>query len=69
MDNIINILIIEDDTNINKLLCDMLSNSGYKTIAAYSGTEALLYIQKYELDMILLDLILPGISGEELLIK
>ncbi|GAA0737832.1 response regulator transcription factor [Clostridium oceanicum] len=60
------ILVVEDDDYINKLLCDMLKDSGYITKSAYSGTEALIYL-KEDFDMVILDLMLPGISGEKVL--
>lgn len=61
------ILVVEDDNDINKLLSDMLNSSGYETKSAYSGTEALMYTGQDDFDMIMLDLMLPGMSGEELL--
>lgn len=63
------ILIVEDDTNINNMLCEALNSAGYTCGQAYSGTEAKLLFnmkeQKYSL--VLLDLMLPGITGEEVL--
>lgn len=63
----INILIIEDDEDINRVLFDMLLNEGYMVKSAYSGTEGLIYLQENKWDIILLDLMIPGKSGEELL--
>ena len=65
----IKILVVEDDSDINKLLCDMLEMNGYIAKAAYSGTEALMYLKEPIWDMVLLDLMLPGMNGEELLFK
>ncbi|OPJ64232.1 response regulator transcription factor [Clostridium oryzae] len=65
----INILVVEDDEDINRLLCDMLKENGYETKSAYSGTEALIYLEQMEWDIVLLDLMLPGMAGEELLKK
>ena len=63
------ILIVEDDTNINNMLCEALNSAGYTCGQANSGTEAKLLFnmkeQKYSL--VLLDLMLPGITGEEVL--
>ncbi|MBB3129991.1 DNA-binding response OmpR family regulator [Paenibacillus rhizosphaerae] len=68
MNAIVKILVVEDDNEINKLLCEMITRSGYVAQSAYSGTEALLYLAKErEWSMVLLDLMLPGLSGEELL--
>lgn len=61
------IAIIEDDTYIGGLLEETLIQEGYSVIRAYSGTEALLLLEKRRPDLILLDLMLPGLSGEELL--
>ena len=61
------IAIIEDDTYIGGLLEETLTQEGYSVIQAYSGTEALLLLEKRHPDLILLDLMLPGLSGEELL--
>ncbi|MBE6069559.1 MAG: response regulator transcription factor [Clostridium lundense] len=69
MEKEIHILVVEDDNDINKLLCDIIRKSGYMTQSAYSGTEAMLYIEKQEWDMVLLDLMLPGITGEKVLLK
>lgn len=60
------ILIIEDDTEINDMLCVLLRQNGYQTISAYSGTEGILAHSK-EVSLILLDLMLPGRSGEDII--
>ena len=61
------ILIIEDEPDINRLLARILKTAGYEVRAAFSGTEARLLLEKEMPDLILLDLMLPGLSGEELL--
>lgn len=61
------ILIIDDDVHIGNMLCEVLISEGYKVSRAYSGTEALLLLSNIKPDLILLDLMLPGLSGEELL--
>lgn len=63
------VMIIDDDVYIGNMLKEALSNEGYDGVQAYSGTEALLLLEKEEPDVILLDLMLPGLSGEELLPK
>lgn len=63
-----NILIVEDDNSIQDILQEVLKNI-YKTYHAYSGTEALLVLEKENIDLILLDLMLPGLSGEEIITK
>lgn len=61
------ILIVDDDTHINEMLKEALEQEGYQVQSAYSGTEALLRLQAEKPDLILLDLMLPGLSGEALL--
>lgn len=61
------ILIVEDDSDINVLLCKILEKEGFETISAYSGSEALLRLSMEHFDMMLLDLMIPGISGEEVI--
>lgn len=61
------ILIVEDDNEINHMLTELLQNSGYATQSAYSGTEALLYFEKEEPLAVILDLMIPGMTGEKLL--
>lgn len=67
MNGDINILVVEDDLDINTLLCNILSKEGYKVRGAYSGTEAKMCIEQYNYDLLLLDLMLPGATGEELI--
>jgi len=61
------ILIIEDDTNINQMLNEALTKKGYQTVSAYSGTEGLLRVQQEACQLIILDLILPGMNGQDVL--
>ena len=61
------ILVVEDDWDINALLCKILSQNGYDVRGAYSGSEAKMCIEKSQYDLIILDLMLPGICGEELI--
>ncbi|WP_152395548.1 response regulator transcription factor [Paenibacillus guangzhouensis] len=67
MNNPIHILVAEDDSDISRLLCSIIKKSGYIPQPAFSGTEALLYLQQRQWSMLLLDLMLPGMTGEELL--
>lgn len=67
MNSKINILVVEDDWDINGLLCKILEKEGYSVRAAYSGTEAKMCVEQYDYDLILLDLMLPGALGEELI--
>lgn len=61
------ILIVEDEVDINGLLVKILEEATYQTIQAFSGTEARLLLEKEVPDLILIDLMLPGMSGEEVL--
>ena len=63
----INILIVEDDQDINSLLYNILKKEGYNIRSAYSGTEAKMCMEHYDYDLIILDLMLPGVTGEELI--
>ncbi len=63
------ILIIDDDENIGNMLNEALIKEGYEVLRAYSGTEALMVLEKSRPDLVLLDLMLPGLSGEEVLPK
>ncbi len=65
----ITILLVEDDPDINKMLTNLLTSEGYNVRSAFSGTEGLLCLEHAEYDIMLLDLMLPGLSGEELLQK
>lgn len=62
-----NILVVEDDIDINGLLVRILTKEGYEVRGAYSGSEAKMCIEMFEYDLILLDLMLPGVTGEELI--
>lgn len=61
------VLVVEDEADINRLLVKILKEAGYQAIQAFSGTEARLLLEKEIPDIILLDLMLPGVTGEELL--
>ena len=61
------ILIIDDDIAIGNLEQEALEQNGYAVQRAYSGTEALLLLKNRRPDLILLDLMMPGLSGEEVL--
>lgn len=61
------ILIVDDDIYISNMVKEVLEKEGYKTSCAYSGTEALLFLEKERPDLILLDLMLPGMNGDEVI--
>ncbi len=61
------ILIIDDDMHIGNMLEEVLTKEGYYVKRAYSGTEALFVLSGARPDLVLLDLMLPGLNGEEVL--
>lgn len=63
------ILVVEDDPDINRLLCKILETQGCDVRPAFSGSEALLWAEKYDYDLVLLDLMLPGLTGEEFIAR
>lgn len=67
MTDIPKILIVEDDTDINNLICKILTKHNYIAVQSFSGTEALLRLDMEQFDLMILDLMLPGMNGEALL--
>lgn len=63
------ILIVEDDNTIHDMVKAYLNKSGFLCAHAYSGTEALLVQKQEKCDLILMDLMLPGLDGKQALIK
>ncbi|MCC8121339.1 MAG: response regulator transcription factor [Oscillospiraceae bacterium] len=63
------ILIVEDDADINNMISEALTGAGHGCTQAFSGTEGLLQVQSGSFDLIVLDLMLPGLDGEQLLEK
>lgn len=61
------ILIAEDDNDINQMLSELLTLNGYRNIQAFSGTEAMLHVKNCPPAAVILDLMLPGMTGEEVL--
>lgn len=62
-----NIFVIDDDLNIGNMMEELLAREGYRVTRAYSGTEALLALSSVRPHLVLLDLMLPGLDGRELL--
>lgn len=63
------IAVIDDDVYIGDMLEKLFTGAGYAVVRAYSGTEAVYLLSEKQPDLILLDLMLPGLSGEEILPK
>ena len=58
--------IAEDDVYIGKMIAELLASAGYAAVRAYSGTEALLLAEREKPDLVILDLMLPGVDGFEI---
>lgn len=63
------LLVVDDEPLVRHLLCDMLHEAGYATHAAESGPQAVEFAGKEVIDVVLLDLMMPGMSGLEVLAK
>lgn len=63
------ILIIEDDTDINNVMCEALTKAGYSCVQAFSGTEGVLRAEQDSFSVVILDLMLPGMHGGDVLKK
>lgn len=63
------ILIVEDDQTISKLIAASLSISGYESVPCFDGNEAVHMVKNEEFDLILLDIMLPGMDGFEVMEK
>ena len=61
------LLVVEDNEDINIILRRFLERDGYQVESAFSGTEAKLLLTMHKFDLILLDLMIPGIPGEALI--
>ncbi len=61
------ILIVEDDRTISKLIAASLSIAGYESDACFDGAEVMPALQKKEYDLVLLDIMLPGMDGYEVM--
>lgn len=61
------ILVVEDDESIHNLIIKLLEKEQYSVLNAYSGTEAITILEKEKIDLILLDLMLPELNGEEII--
>lgn len=61
------ILIVEDNVEIQDMETELLTKNGYEIVSAYSGTEALLLVEREGFDLIILDIMLPGMQGDQVL--
>jgi DNA-binding NtrC family response regulator len=63
----IKILIVDDDNTVADVLKDLLSDEGRSVYVCYDGSVAIESIQKYSYDLIIADLVMPGVGGLEVL--
>ena len=61
------LLLVEDNTQLNKALSTLLKRNSYVVDSAFDGEEALLFIEKYTYDVIILDIMIPRLNGLEVL--
>lgn len=57
------ILIVEDEEDLNRIICDYLTSIGWRTISAHNGLEALNLFREKNVDFVLLDIMIPGLDG------
>ncbi len=62
----INILVVEDDSKLNKLFCTVLARNDYNTFSAADGEEALEILDKEYIDLVISDIMMPNMDGYEL---
>ena len=62
-----NLLVIEDDRKLNRMLCEILEKEGYTVKACTDGEEGAYYLQQNAYDLALVDWMLPGESGPDIL--
>src|ERR687885_105714 len=65
MTELAHILVVDDDPSIRRMLQLLLTDTGYRVSTASSGEEALAYMELVTPDLVLMDLMLPGISGQQ----
>ncbi|MDP1678396.1 MAG: response regulator [Bacteroidota bacterium] len=63
------ILVVEDDTNIEQLVTFKLKNSGFQVYIAHNGVEALEFLKKNTVDLVVTDVMMPIMGGKELVIE
>ena len=63
------ILVVEDDNNIEQLVTFKLRNSGYEVFTAHNGAEAIEFLKKNSVNLIMTDIMMPVMGGKELVIE
>ena len=59
------ILVVEDDNELNQLFCRTLNRNGYVALGAYDAAQALVMLEKEAVDLIISDVMMPGMDGFE----
>jgi two-component system, OmpR family, alkaline phosphatase synthesis response regulator PhoP len=59
------ILVVDDDMDLNEVMCNFLSDAGYETYSAYDGKEGMTMTREVKPDLVLLDIMLPNVDGIE----
>jgi two-component system, NtrC family, response regulator PilR len=62
-----NILIVDDEEVLQDVLCVLIRREGHQPFSAYSGEEAIELLEREDIDLVLLDLMLPGMNGMQVL--
>src|ERR1700675_64008 len=63
------LLIVDDEAELKSALCETLADEGYETVGATSGAEGLKALETHDFDVLLSDLMMPGMDGIQLLRK
>lgn len=61
------ILVVEDDINLNQLIAKKLTNNGFTVVCAYHANQALAILGEQTINLMLTDLMMPEISGQQLI--
>lgn len=61
------IVVVDDDVHINNMISELLKQEEYEVVQAFSGGDALALLERTKPDLVLLDLMMPGLSGEQVL--
>jgi len=57
------ILVVEDEEDLNRIICDFLVSNGWQTISARNGLDALELLRERSVDFVLLDIMIPELDG------
>jgi DNA-binding response OmpR family regulator len=63
------ILVIDDDEQMNAMLCQMLTEAGHHPLSAANGREAVRLLEKHDVKLVVTDILMPDMDGVELILK